>query len=403
MLAILKHVLEYLIPFFIIFKTDENKRHTAESQSSSSTSQLASKLQNILPENLSTILISFHREEDAIFSDTSSIKENQQYIHKDLTFSTSTSSMSKAYAKAFSSTTIGIGYKNLMFKELDIELPNEVRELNQMLASKMTQDVNDEDDSESFARIMDIMVPSNALRKRDHIQFSKFFQKACTGTEGDTSEHLKRMKQKPLISVPNELKVICMEVVQSLKRESDLESLSAALAYTDRNECESKSVLRCRLHRRIAALHYCNGDLLDAREHLDTAIQQTELITPNVDTVYTLRLKAFILYKEYKEGNNELAYKESEQYFMRMMSHVRQQPQKMRIMTERTKINKARFHLDMIEDYRCKGKSVEAMEQLYYRAQETLQDIDLKYLTEADKKTFHTTCKEFELYSSSFL
>ena len=308
-----------------------------------------------------------------------------------------------SYAKPFSSTTIGIGFKNSMFKDLGIELPNEVRDLNQVLASKTTQDIIDEDDSESFARIMDLMIPSNALRKRDHhIKFSKFFQKACTGTEDDTSEHLKRMKQKPLISVPNELKVICMEVVQSLKRESDLESLSAALAYTDRNECESKSILRCRLHRRIAALHFCNGDLLDAREHLDTAIQQTELIAPNVDTIYTLRLKAIILYKEYKEGNNELAYKEAEQYFIRMMSHVRHQPQKMRIMTERTKINKARFHLDMIEDYKSKGKSVEAMEQLYYRAQETLQDIDVKYLTEADKKTFHTICKEFELVQSFY-
>ena len=306
--------------------------------------------------------------------------------------------MSKTYAEAFSSTTIGIGFNNSMFKELGIELPNDVKNLNQMLTPTMTQDVNDEDDSELFAKMMDLIKPSNALRKRDHhIQFSKFFQKSCARTEGDTLEHLRRIKQKPLISVPNELKAICMEVVQLLKRESDLESLSAALAYTDRNECESKPILRCRLHRRIAALHYCNRDLLDAREHLDTAIQQTEQIAPNVDTIYTLRLKAIILYKEYKESDNELAYKESEQYFIRMMSHVRQQPQRMRIMTERTKINKARFHLDMIEDYRCKGKSVEAMEQLYYRAQETLQDIDLKYLTEADKKMFHDTFNEFEL------
>ena len=82
---------------------------------------------------------------------------------------------------------------------------------------------------------------------------SSFKKHALTRTEGNTLEHLRRIKQKPLKSVPNELKAICMEVVQLLKRESDLESLSAALAYTDRNECESKPILRCHLHRRIAA------------------------------------------------------------------------------------------------------------------------------------------------------
>ena len=111
---------------------------------------------------------------------------------------------------------------------------------------------------------------------------------AWNGKDREAVTFVKRLRSKP--SVAADLKVVCMEVVHTVNTERDLKMLLSALAYTDRAECENKHILKCRLHRRIAGLHYRNGDIEEADEHLVTALQLAKQMSPDIDSVYTFRL-----------------------------------------------------------------------------------------------------------------
>lgn len=73
------------------------------------------------------------------------------------------------------------------------------------------------------------------------------------------------------------------------------------------------------------------------------------------------------------------------------MDHVRQQLETKRVITERVKVSKALFHLDMWEEYKKAEKESESLMELECRAQETLDDVEEEYLTDGDKAFFYMT------------
>lgn len=190
---------------------------------------------------------------------------------------------------------------------------------------------------------------------------------------------------------PIDIKIVSMEVVHTVNAERDLKVLTSALAYTDRPACENTSILKCRLHRRIAGLHYRNDDLEEANEHMDTALQLAHNIGPDIDTIYTMRLKALMLFEDYKRTKSTDAYRSANKFFTKAMDHARQQPESKRMITERVKVSKALFHLDMREGYSKQEKGEDTLMELECRAQETLEDVEEEYLTEADKAFLYMT------------
>jgi tetratricopeptide (TPR) repeat protein len=179
-----------------------------------------------------------------------------------------------------------------------------------------------------------------------------------------------------------DLKIVSMEVVHTVNTERDLKVLTSALAYTDRPECENTTILKCRLHRRIAGLHYRNKDLEEADEHMETALQLAHNIGPDIDTIYTMRLKALMLFEDYKKTRNKGSYRDANKFFTKAMDHARQQPESKRVITERVKVSKALFHLDMREECRQQEKEHDTLEELECRAQDTLDDVEEEYLTD---------------------
>ena len=275
------------------------------------------------------------------------------------------------------------------------ETSPEVEELDRLLAEGSDQEERCYDDVH-IERALCVIRPSGVLKKRRHAQvYTKLFKMAWNGKDSEAVAFVKQLRRKP--SVEADLKVVCMEVVHTVNSERDLKMLLSALAYTDRAECENKHILKCRLHRRIAGLHYRNGDIEEADEHLITALQLAKQLSPDIDSVYTFRLKALLLFEEYKETGNEDARKGAEMQFQLAMDQSRQQPNWKRLITERIKISKGKFHLDMLEVFRKNGKSEDAIEQLQYRVRDTLNDVDEAWLTEGDKAFFYTAYSQLML------
>jgi tetratricopeptide (TPR) repeat protein len=210
---------------------------------------------------------------------------------------------------------------------------------------------------------------------------------AWGGEEEKAQSLMIRLRKDREVSI--DLKIVSMEVVHTVNSDRDLKVLTSALAYTDRGECENRSILKCRLHRRIAGLHYRNNDLEEANDHMETALQLAHNLGPDIDTIYTWRLKALMLFEEYKRTKNRRFYKDANVFFTRAMDHARQQPESKRVVTERVKVSKALFHLDMWEEYRQQNKGEDTLEELEFRAQETLDDVDEGYLTDGDKAFFY--------------
>lgn len=263
----------------------------------------------------------------------------------------------------------------------------EVVELNKLL-TECTEEEQHYDDVH-IDRALSLIRPSGTLKKPCHSRiYTKLFKMAWDGKDQEAMIFVKRLRRNS--SVGEDLKVVCMEVVHTVNTERDLKMLLSALAYTDRTGCENKHILKCRLHRRIAGMHYRNGDTEEADEHLVTALQLAKQMSPDIDSVYTFRLKALMLFEEYKETGNEEARKGAERQFQLAMDHSRTQPDWKRLITERIKISKGQFHLDMIEHYRKSGKSEDTIEQLQYRARDTLNDVNESWLTEGDKAFFYT-------------
>ena len=232
--------------------------------------------------------------------------------------------------------------------------------------------------------------PSGPMKKSSHsLIYTSLFKMAWGGDENKALSVMRHLRRNRDISV--DLKIVSMEVVHTVNTERDLKVLTSALAYTDRPACENTSILKCRLHRRIAGLHYRNSDLEEANEHMDTALQLAHNIGPDIDTIYTMRLKALMLFEDYKKTKNRDSYRDANKFFTKAMEHARLQPESKRVITERVKVSKALFHLDMREEYRQQDKAQDTLSELEYRAEETLEDVEEDYLTDGDKAFFYLT------------
>lgn len=235
-----------------------------------------------------------------------------------------------------------------------------------------------------------LIFPSGPLQKQSSsFIYTSLFKMAWGGNEVKARSVMSHLRRDP--KIPVDIKIISMEVVHTVNSNRDLKVLTSALAYTDRPACENKPILKCRLHRRIAGLHYRNNDLEEANEHMDTALQLAHNIGPDIDTIYTMRLKALMLFEDYKKTKSRDAYRSANKFFTRAMDHARQQPESKRVITERVKVSKALFHLDMWEEYRKQEKGQDTLMELECRAQETLEDVEEEYLTEGDKAFLYMT------------
>ena len=275
---------------------------------------------------------------------------------------------------------------NLTPKSEDVD--SDVEEINECMK-------HDEVDStctstQVVRKYPNLIFPSGPLKKKSHsFVYTHLFKMAWGGDEDKARSVMTWLRRNPEVSV--DLKIVSMEVVHTVNTERDLKVLTSALAYTDRPACENTSILKCRLHRRIAGLHYRNSDMEDANEHMETALQLAHNIGPDIDTIYTMRLKALMLFEDYKKTKNRDCYRDANMFFTKAMDHARQQPESKRVITERVKVSKALFHLDMREEYRQQQKGVDTLEELEYRAKDTLEDVDEEYLTDADRAFFYLT------------
>ena len=128
-------------------------------------------------------------------------------------------------------------------------------------------------------------------------------------------------------------------------------------------------------------------------EAFSTAITSTMLHLRLNSTELSPEMEAILLNEseEYKKTRDTTTRKGAEKYFQRAVDHARKQPDWKRLITERIKISKALFHLDMISIYQDMNKSEEAIEQLQYRAQDALNDVNEVFLTDRDKAFFYLT------------
>ena len=253
--------------------------------------------------------------------------------------------------------------------------------------------LNDETE-EPFKKILQkypqLTYPSGPMKKKSNSMiYTSLFKMAWNGKEDTARYVMKYLRHHQEVSV--DIKIVAMEVVHTVNAERDLKILTSALAYTDRASCENKSILKCRLHRRIAGLHYRNKDLEEANEHMDTALQFAHNIAPDIDSIYTHRLKALMLFEDYKKTGDKKCYREANKFFTKAMDHARQQPESKRIVTERVKVSKALFHLDMHTECARAKKGEDFLEELEFRTQDTLDDVDECFLTDADRAFFYMT------------
>ena len=170
-------------------------------------------------------------------------------------------------------------------------------------------------------RYPNLIFPSGPLKKKSHsIVYNSLFKMAWSGEEDKARAVMTHMRRSRNITV--DLKIVSMEVVHTVNAERDLKVLTSALAHTDRRECENTTILKCRLHRRIAGLHYRNKDLEDANEHMETALQLSHNIAPDIDTIYTMRLKALMLFEDFKNTGSRETYRDANKFFTRAMDHA---------------------------------------------------------------------------------
>ena len=240
-------------------------------------------------------------------------------------------------------------------------LPPEVAEMMKALEEVQTEDNVEMLQPTGIEHSLPLIHPSGPLAKTIYRKlYSSLFKMAWNGKDYEAFMFVKRLRKNE--SVPVDLKIICMEVIHTVNTERDLKVLMAALAYTDRFDCENKYLLKCRVHRRIAGIHYRNGDIDEAEEHVAAALQLAHWLIPDIDTVYTNRLEALLLFEQYKSTHDDGARKGAEKYFERAMDHAQRQPEWKRFVTERVKISKAHFHLDMLNHLNSRGCSTQEIQ-----------------------------------------
>ena len=264
---------------------------------------------------------------------------------------------------------------------------DEIDEIQDLLQN----DSPDETCTRVIRKYPNLTFPSGPLRLRSNsLIYTSLFKMAWGGDETKARRAMRYLRRSNEVSV--DIKIVSMEVVHTDNSDKDLKLLTSALAFTDRPTCENKSILKCRLHRRIAGLHYRNNDLEEANEHMDTALQLAHNIGPDIDTIYTNRLKALMLFEDYKKTKSRDSYRDANKFFTKAMDHARQQPESKRIVTERVKVSKALFHLDMWEEYRKEeGEVGHVLMELECRAQDTLEDVDEDFLTDGDRAFLYLT------------
>ena len=258
------------------------------------------------------------------------------------------------------------------------------------LDNVLQNDELEEPSTKIVRKYPNLIFPSGPLKKKStSLIYVTLFKMAWSDKE-DTARsvmtYLRRNKKVPL-----DTKVMAMEVVHTVNAQRDLKILTSALSYTDKPSCENQTILKCRLHRRIAGLHYRNNDIEEANEHMDTALQLAHNIAPDIDTIYTYRLKALMLFEDYKKTRCKESYKDANKYFTKAMDHARQQPELKQVVTERVKVSKALFHLDTRAEYKKVNEGENILEELEYRARDTLEDVDEEHLTDGDRAFFYMT------------
>lgn len=149
------------------------------------------------------------------------------------------------------------------------------------------EDLFDNDETEEpctsvVRKYPNLIYPSGPLKKRYNSKIhTTLFKMAWKGKDDVARSVMQRLRHNN--RVPIDIKIVSMEVMHTVHAERDLKVLTSALAFTDRSTCENKSILKCRLHRRIAGLHYRSKDMEVANDHLETALQLAHNLGPDID------------------------------------------------------------------------------------------------------------------------
>jgi hypothetical protein len=55
---------------------------------------------------------------------------------------------------------------------------------------------------------------------------------------------------------------------------------------------------------------------------METALQLAHNIAPDIDTIYTMRLKALMLFEDYKKTRNKDSYRDANKFFTKAMDRT---------------------------------------------------------------------------------
>ena len=140
------------------------------------------------------------------------------------------------------------------------------------------------------------------LRKSYRRLYTTLFRTAWDGQDAKANEMVNDILHR---NIATDLKVISLEVIHTVDWKSDLQKLEMALAMSQSGTCENPGILTCRILRRLAGLHYRAKNLQIASNYNQQALNLAEGITPDIDTIYTFRLQALLLFEEFKETKEE--------------------------------------------------------------------------------------------------
>lgn len=140
------------------------------------------------------------------------------------------------------------------------------------------------------------------LRKSYRRLYTTLFRTAWDGQDAKANEMVNDILRR---NIATDLKVISLEVIHTVDWKSDLQKLEMALAMSQSGTCENPGILTCRILRRLAGLHYRAKNLQIASNYNQQALNLAEGIMPDIDTIYTFRLQALLLFEEFKETKEE--------------------------------------------------------------------------------------------------
>lgn len=140
------------------------------------------------------------------------------------------------------------------------------------------------------------------LRKSYRVLYTTLFRTAWDGQDAKANAMVNDVMSR---NIATDLKVISLEVIHTVDWKSDLQKLERALAMSQSGTCENAGILTCRILRRLAGLHYRAKNLQIASDYNQQALQLAEGIMPDIDTIYTFRLQALLLFEQFKETKEE--------------------------------------------------------------------------------------------------